>query len=356
MIRYELKNIPDIYFQSNSSSYLEKFVKNKRDILVISDIFFKDSNNQCFEAYWEFLNSKNSDFFYYDSKSEPSVGEVDNFINNNNKKYDCIIGIGGGSTLDFSKAVSNMMCNSGSASKYQGWDLLKKNGVFKVGIPTISGTGAESTRTCVLIDKKTNKKLGINSEYSVYDGLILDPEYTLTVPYNQLFYTAMDTYIHSIESLNGHYRNTLGDAFSKQSLGLIINGIKNEDWRSLKSRQDIMSASYIGGLGISMSYVGLIHPLSAALSVVYDLHHCVANCIVMRAMKNYYPKEYDFFWELADEKKIVIPKNVCKNLSNNINKLMESTLIHEIPLKNALGENYISELTKDKFYDLFAEM
>ncbi len=60
-----------------------------------------------------------------------------------------------------------------------------------------------------------------------------------------------------------------------------------------------MVASYLGGCAIATSYVGLIHPLSAELSVVLGIHHCVANSIVMRAMADYYPEAYDEFWKIA---------------------------------------------------------
>ena len=75
-----------------------------------------------------------------------------------------------------------------------------------------------------------------------------------------------------------------------------------------KNRERLMVASYLGGCAIATSYVGLVHPLSAGLSVVFGLHHCVANCIVMRAMEEYYPKPFQEFWEMAEKQKIKIPK------------------------------------------------
>ena len=61
-----------------------------------------------------------------------------------NKLPIAIIGIGGGSSMDVAKAISVMLCNDGSAREYQGWDLPKNEGVYKVGIPTIAGSGSES--------------------------------------------------------------------------------------------------------------------------------------------------------------------------------------------------------------------
>ena len=105
--------------------------------------------------------------------------------------------------MDLAKAVSLMMTNSGSSADYQGWDLVKKPGVYKAGIPTLSGTGAEVSRTTVLTGP--SRKLGMNSDFTPFDQIVLDPELTANVPANQRFYTGMDCYIHCIESLEGTY-------------------------------------------------------------------------------------------------------------------------------------------------------
>ena len=66
-----------------------------------------------------------------------------------------IVGMGGGITMDIAKAVSNLLTNGGKAEEYQGWDLVKKPGIYKIAIPTLSGTGAEATRTCVMTNENT---------------------------------------------------------------------------------------------------------------------------------------------------------------------------------------------------------
>ncbi|NBT36780.1 MAG: iron-containing alcohol dehydrogenase, partial [Actinobacteria bacterium] len=109
-----------------------------------------------------------------------------------------IVGFGGGITLDTAKAIANLLTNPGSAADYQGWDLVKNPAVHKIGVPTISGTGAEATRTCVMTNKATGLKLGMNSDFTVFNHLVLDPDLTATVPRDQYFFTGMDAYIHCI--------------------------------------------------------------------------------------------------------------------------------------------------------------
>lgn len=355
------KTVSTIHFGFGSinklQSILDEKIKdsNKAFPLFFVDVFFK--RNLFFKKIVKY--SGKYKVVFINTNSEPTTSKIDEIVNNLKLKNilpNIIVGIGGGSVLDTAKAVSNMLTNSGNSSNFQGWDLLKKPGVYKIGIPTISGTGAESTRTCVLIDKKKKIKLGMNSDYTLFDEVILDPNLTATVPKNQFFYTGMDTFIHCIESLNGSHRNLLSDSLSEQALDLATSCFSSEDMQDNNSREKLMIASFLGGQAISMSFVGLIHPLSAAISVVYGTHHCLANCIVMRAMEEYYPKEYDFFWKLVKEKKIKIPRNILNNIDKKIEKLVNSTLIHEKPLKNALGDNFKKHLSVDKLTELFKMM
>ena len=118
-----------------------------------------------------------------------------------------------------------------------------------------------------------------------------------------------------------------------------------------------MVASYLGGCAIATSYVGLVHPFSAGLSVVLGLHHCVANCIVMRAMQPYYPKEFDEFWQMVEKQKVAIPEGVTRDLSDEqYEQLYASTVIHQKPLTNALGESYRDILTKEQVTEIFRAM
>lgn len=292
---------------------------------------------------------------------EPSTDVIDEITarlhKNGFSQPSAIVGMGGGITMDTAKAVSNLLTNGGKAEQYQGWDLVRVPGVYKVAIPTLSGTGAEATRTCVMTNKRTGLKLGMNSDFTVYDQIVMDPALTATVPRNQYFYTGMDAYIHCVEALAGSYRNAIGDAYSRETINLCRQVFLEGDMMSTTNRERLMVASYLGGCAIATSYVGLVHPFSAGLSVVLGLHHCVANCIVMRAMQPYYPKEFDEFWRMVDKQKVAIPEGVARDLSDGqYEQLYASTVIHQKPLTNALGENYRDILTKQKVIEIFKAM
>ena len=325
-------------------------------IVAFVDEFFNNKDDTL-----SYLGLNQDDILIFVSTdTEPTTDYIDKCVNDLKDRGvsspAAIIGMGGGITMDIGKAVSNLLGNGGFAADYQGWDLLEKPGIFKIAIPTLSGTGAEATRTCVMTNKETGLKLGMNSDYTVYDRIIMDPNLTKTVPRDQYFYTGMDAYIHCVEALSGSYRNAIGDALSRETINLCRNVFNSENMMSKENREKLMVASYLGGCSIATSYVGVVHPLSAGLSVVLGIHHCLANCIVMRAMQEFYPDAYGEFWKMVEKQNIKIPKGVCLNLSDiEFNSLYEASIIHEKPLTNALGSNF-KEVHKEKVISLFKLM
>jgi 3-deoxy-alpha-D-manno-octulosonate 8-oxidase len=186
---------------------------------------------------------------------EPTTDYVDQVVESIRSgprpRPSCLVGIGGGITMDICKAVSNLLGNDGRAQDYQGWDLVKRPGVFKVAVPTISGTGAEASRTCVLTNPRTKLKLGMNSDHTVFDFVVMDPNLTRTVPRDQYFFTGMDAYIHCMESLAGSHRNAIGDAYSRETLRMCKDVFLAQDMMDDRCREQLMVASYLGGSTIA---------------------------------------------------------------------------------------------------------
>ena len=352
------KLVGEFHFGSGCINKLATIIKPIRtagsSVAFLIDHYFKNS-----DLISRLPISPQDSLIFVDTRHEPTTEQVDSYsaklrAENN---ISAVIGIGGGSTMDCAKATSNLLRNEGSAADYQGWDLLPNPGVFKIGIPTISGTGAEASRTCVMMNKEKNLKLGMNSDFTVFDRLVLDPDLTKTVPRDQYFFTGMDTYIHCIESLAGNFRHAVSDSLSEQGLALSRDVFLSERMQEDDIREILMVASYIGGSAIGNSYVGLIHPLSAGLSMILGYKHCIANCIVMNVMEEYYPAETDEFHEMLNKNKINLPTNVTAGLSEKqFQKLFEASIIHEKPLENALGENFRDILTSDKVGELFRRM
>jgi 3-deoxy-alpha-D-manno-octulosonate 8-oxidase len=328
-----------------------------RQVIFLVDQFFKTDSTLPIRLGFELGDA----FEFISTEDEPRTDDIDKLVasllQRGFKKPSAIVGMGGGITMDFAKAISNLLTNGGKASEYQGWDLVQVPGIFKIGIPTISGTGAEATRTCVMTNTASGLKLGMNSDFTVFDHVIMDPELTATVPRDQYLHTGMDAYIHCIEALAGTYRNAIGDAYSRETISLCRQAFLDDNMQTPANRERLMVASYLGGCAIATSYVGLVHPLSAGLSVVLGIHHCVGNCIVMNAMADYYPNAYAEFCKMTERQNITIPTGVCNDLDDNKFKaLYDASIIHQKPLTNALGENYKSTLTLEKVTELFKKM
>src|SRR5215213_502307 len=295
---------------------------------------------------------------FADVTYEPKTTYVDALANSLKQEFGAVsgvVGIGGGSTMDLAKAVSLMMTNPGSSSDYQGWDLVKVAGVYKVGIPTLSGTGAEVSRTTVLTGP--TRKLGMNSDFTPFDQIVLDPELTANTPVNQRFYTGMDCYIHCIESLEGTYLNEFSKSYGEKALELCREVFLNKSTWDDESDDKLMMASYAGGMSIAYSQVGVAHAVSYGLSYLLGTKHGVGNCIVMNHIEEYYPEGVAEFKRMVEKNGIEIPHGVCKGLTDEQFETMINVSMGMKPLwENALGKDWEKVMTREKLRKLYEKL
>lgn len=295
---------------------------------------------------------------FVDVSFEPKTKQVDALANELKESFGTIsgvIGIGGGSAMDLAKAVSLMITNPGSAADYQGWDLVKKPGVYKAGIPTLSGTGAEVSRTTVLTGP--TRKLGMNSDFTPFDQIILDPELTKGAPENQRFYTGMDCYIHCIESLEGTYLNEFSKSYGEKALQLCQKVFVEKNTWDDECDDQLMMASYAGGMSIAYSQVGIAHAVSYGLSYLLGTKHGIGNCIVMNHLKEYYPAGVKEFTYMVEKNKIELPKGICKGLTDEQFETMINVSMGMRPLwENALGKEWEKIMTREKLRSLYEKL
>jgi len=248
-----------------------------------------------------------------------------------------------------------MMTNPGSSADYQGWDLVKNAGVYKAGIPTLSGTGAEVSRTTVLTGP--TKKLGMNSDFTPFDQIVLDPELTANAPVNQRFYTGMDCYIHCIESLQGTFLNEFSKSYGEKALDLCRKVFVEKDHWNDESDDQLMMASYAGGMSIAYSQVGVAHAVSYGLSYLLGTKHGIGNCIVMNHLEEYYPEGVREFKYMVEKNGVEIPTGVCKGLNDEQFEKMINVSIGMKPLwENALGKDWEKIMTREKLRALYEKL
>ena len=271
MTHKNFKNIDKVTFGRGSFSQLAETVKPIRSLnngyfVYIVDNYFKGKSLE------NNLQNTSKDLVYFIDVDphEPTTEQIDKLrdeILKLNGLPSGVIGIGGGSIMDIAKALSLMLTNEGSSTLYQGLNLIKNPGVYHLGVPTISGTGAEVSMTAVLTGPE--KKLGLKCDWTVFNQVILDPELISTVPKDWWFYTGMDTYIHCIESHYGIKNNAFSLAYGNQALQLCREVyLNNNSGQNPDNDDKLMVASLMGGLSLTYSEVGVCHALSYGLSKI----------------------------------------------------------------------------------------
>ena len=357
------KNYPmvsRVIFGRSSFNQLDEILAAKRKgrnapfIFYVDDVF---KSNHWLTS--RITLSYKDKIIYVPTKEEPKTSQIDQLVEDIILEYSelpsGIIGIGGGITMDIAKAVSIMLTNKGNSKDYQGWDLVKNPAIYHVGIPTISGTGAEVSRTTILTGPI--RKLGINSDYTPFDQVILDPELTKDVPKDQWFYTGMDCFVHCVESLNGTYLNAFSQSYGEKAFGL-CKEIFLEDTLSKEDAQDkLMMASWHGGMSIAYSQVGVAHALSYGLGYLLGVKHGIGNCIVFDHLEDYYPEGVALFKKMKAKHSIELPQGICADLEDHQFDTMIDVALSLEPLwENAIGKNWKTKITRDKLKTLYKKM
>jgi len=347
--------VPRIIFGRGCFNQLADILSEKRTargfvVFIVDDVF----QNSRFEGR---IPARDRDYILYvNVDDEPKTSYIDELVNKvseySQSQPDGIIGIGGGSTLDIAKAVSLMLTNEGSAADYQGWDLIKHPAIYKVAVPTLSGTGAEISRTTVLTGPV--KKLGINSDFTLYDQIVLDPELLAGVPKEQWFYTGMDCYIHDVESLEGTYLNEFSKAYGEKSIDL-CRQVFLEDHADKDDK--LMMASYFGGMSIAYSQVGACHALSYGLSFLLGIHHGIGCCIAFNHLEEFYPAGVAEFRTMMKRHDIVLPQRVTSGLTEEQVEQMVTVALGLAPLwENCLGKDWQTLMPRERVRELLLRM
>ena len=350
------KLVPNVIFGRGCFSQLDEIIEKQRTDIDAWAVFVTDDVFQGKDLEKRLPLHKNDLLLWVNVADEPKTSYVDQLtaqVRDTRSSLPCaVIGIGGGSSMDLAKAISLMLTNQGSSTLYQGWDLIKHPAIFHAAVPTLSGTGAEVSRTTVLTGPE--KKLGLNSDYTVFDQIVLDPELIKDVPRDQHFYTGMDCYIHCVESLEGTYLNEFSKSYGEKSLDLcrqvFVDNHPDKD-------DKLMMASFFGGMSIAYSQVGACHALSYGLSYVLGTHHGIGCCITFDALEEYYPAGVKEFRKMMEISGIDIPRGLTCDLTETQMNTMITVALGLDPLwENCLGKDWKTIMTRDKARALFLKL
>ena len=197
----------------------------------------------------------------------------------------------------------------------------------------------------------------MNSDFTPFDHIILDPELASNAPANQRFYTGMDCYIHCIESLTGTYLNEFSKSYGEKALQLCRKVFVEKDVWDDESDDQLMMASYAGGMSIAYSQVGVAHAVSYGLNYLLGAKHGIGNCIVMNHLEEYYPEGVKEFKYMVEKNKIDIPVGICKGLSDEeFEKMINVSMVMKPLWENALGKDWEKIMTREKLRALYEKL
>ena len=186
-----------------------------------------------------------------------------------------LVGLGGGSALDSTKATALLAVHEGPMSRYFGMHKVPSACLPTIFIPTTAGTGSEMTSNTVLTDPVTHSKLGTVSDYLYAKVVLLDPELTIGLPPFTTAITGMDALVHCIESYVSLNATPFTDALNIKAMKMLYDNIRKAyaNGGNMEAREQMLYGAAISGMGFSNTQNGIIHALGMSVSSEHHIPH-----------------------------------------------------------------------------------
>ena len=267
------------------------------------------------------------------------------------ENIDVFVAVGGGSSIDLTKAVNILMTNPGPIGQYGGIGLVKEPVLPLIAIPTTAGTSSEITNVVALTDTKAVCKYVIIDNKIVADKVIADPEFTKTMPAGVTAATGMDAITHAVESYISNMSTALTEYHSIKALQIFHEYLPKAvaDGSDMEAREKMMLGCLIAGFGFSNANLGLVHGIAHTLSAHFHLAHGVANATVLP-----YVMEYNA--DSCPEKMVDLAKAIDLPVSGDLEKDKYLLSKELLKMTKTVGIKTLSELgVEEKDFEMIAE-
>ena len=267
------------------------------------------------------------------------------------ENIDVFVAVGGGSSIDLTKAVNILMTNPGPIGQYGGIGLVKEPVLPLIAIPTTAGTSSEITNVVALTDTKAVCKYVIIDNKIVADKVIADPEFTKTMPAGVTAATGMDAITHAVESYISNMSTALTEYHSIKALQIFHEYLPKAvaNGSDMEAREKMMLGCLIAGFGFSNANLGLVHGIAHTLSAHFHLAHGVANATVLP-----YVMEYNA--DSCPEKMVDLAKAINLTTSGDIEKDKYLLSKELLKMTKTVGIKTLSELgVEEKDFEMIAE-
>ena len=202
---------------------------------------------------------------------------------------DCIVAIGGGSSMDTAKAVGIIITNPEFADvrSLEGVAPTKNKCVPIIAVPTTAGTAAEVTINYVITDSEKNRKMVCVDVHDIPVVAVVDPDMMATMPKGLTAATGMDTLTHAIEGYITRGAWELSDMFHIKAIEIIARSLRGAVANTADGREGMALGQYVAGMGFSNVGLGVDHSMAHTLSAYYDMPHGKACATLLPAVMAY---------------------------------------------------------------------
>ena len=202
---------------------------------------------------------------------------------------DCIIAIGGGSSMDTAKAIGIIIENPEfeDVVSLEGVAPTKNKCVPIIAVPTTAGTAAEVTINYVITDVAKNRKMVCVDPKDIPVVAVVDPDMMSSMPKGLTAATGMDALTHAIEGYITKAAWELSDMFHLKAIEIISKSLRGAVENTAEGREGMALGQYVAGMGFSNVGLGIVHSMAHPLGAVYDTPHGVANAIILPTVMEY---------------------------------------------------------------------
>ena len=202
---------------------------------------------------------------------------------------DCIVAIGGGSSMDTAKAVGIIITNPefSDVRSLEGVAPTKNKCVPIIAVPTTAGTAAEVTINYVITDVEKNRKMVCVDVHDIPVVAVVDPDMMATMPKSLTAATGMDALTHAIEGYITGGAWALSDMFHIEAIRIIAKSLRAAVDGDAEGREGMALGQYVAGMGFSNVGLGIVHSMAHPLGALYDTPHGVANAIILPTVMEY---------------------------------------------------------------------
>lgn len=281
----QFRTVPQILFGFDALSHCGTYLSEKgfrRPLFVIDKMIYELG---VVNHVLDIMKDEGREVVVYaDIASEPCIEHVEAGTElYRENRCDCVVAVGGGSSIDGAKGMAAMATNPGSIREYQGWDKITHPRAPLIAVPTTAGTGSEVTQTAVISDEQNKLKMRILSPLNIPDLAIEDPQLTLSMPPSVTAGTGMDALTHAIEAFISRRRQPLTSAMALSAIGHIAPNLvrawaKGDD---REARESMMVGQLLAAQAFTNASTALVHGMARTVGIYFHIPHGMANAILL---------------------------------------------------------------------------